>query len=309
MKRTIKILAIMILILAFYSFLPAVNLYLQKDPTPYTNEEAIGKLKAGKGELFGFVVLADIHAGLLLNDSAVLKSIRHMNREDRFRKLPIDFVAVSGDATFRGSEWDYRIYNRIRSAIRWPVISAMGNHDDDKGGLRRFKKYMGNDEFSFTDRNSYFIIVDNKKGELTEGQFLNIEEELKKSSSCKHRFIIAHKSPISPYQQSWYRPELSPWSYRFMKLCERYKVDIVFVGHEHMYKEMNFGGVKYIASGGGGMVTQIPRPDGGFLHYLVVRVYGDYVDYEVRRITPPFWEILFYYMWKDAFYFIKDLIF
>ena len=134
------------------------------------------------------------------------------------------------------------------------------------------------------------------------------EEDLKRSSAYAHRFIIMHKPPISPYFQSWYRPELSPWSYRFMKLCEQYKVDMVFSGHEHLFKEKSFGGVKYITSGGGGMPTQIPASGGAFLHYTVVRVYGDYIDYEVRKIFPPVWEYLTLYMWKDAFYFLKDVL-
>jgi hypothetical protein len=117
-----------------------------------------------------------------------------------------------------------------------------------------------------------------------------------------------HKPPMSPYQQSWYRPEVVPWSYRFMKLCEKYKVDIVFSGHEHMFREEQLGGVKYITSGGGGGVILHPSGDaGGFFHYLVVRVKGDYVDYEIRKISPPVWEYFAYYLWKDLFYFLKGI--
>ena len=75
-----------------------------------------------------------------------------------------------------------------------------------------------------------------------------------------------------------------------------------------MFKEENFGGVKYITSGGGGMLTHFPDPDGGYLHYLVVRVYGDYIDYEVRKIFPPVWEFFTYYMWKNAFYFLQNAL-
>jgi hypothetical protein len=71
---------------------------------------------------------------------------------------------------------------------------------------------------------------------------------------------------------------------------------------------MSFGGVKYIVTGGGGMITHIPSPDGGYLHYLVVRVNGDYVDYEVRKVFPPLWEFFAYYMWKDLYYLFKDIL-
>lgn len=308
MKKIIAIVAVLILAAAVYSFVPVVGLYLQKDPALYTNAQVIEKLKANKGDYFEFIVLSDNHAGLILNDSATLKLIRSINRERRFKKIPIDFVAITGDITFRGSAFDYKTFNKIRSRSKYPVISVMGNHDEDKddGGL--FKKYVGAKDFSFTNRNSYFIVLDDGVNNISDAQFSFLEEELKASSGYTHRFILMHKPPISPYFQSWYRPELSPWSYRFMKLCERYKVDVVFSGHEHIFQEKEFGGVKYITTGGGGMLTQIPSSGGAFLHYTAVRVYGDYVDYEIRRIFPPVWEYLTVYMWKDIFYFLKSAL-
>ena len=308
MKKITKIVVITILVLAIYSFLPVIALYLSPEPSPYSNDQAVGRLSNNAGDSFRFIIFGDNHAGLIFNDSAALKMIWSINRDDRFRKLPIDFVAILGDATLTGTAWDYRIFNRIRSLIKYPVITAIGNHDEDSGGVSLFKKYAGKAEFSFVDRNSYFIVMDNAIGDLTEEQFANFESELKKSVDYKHRFVILHKPPLSPYSQDWYAPEVNPWSLRFMNLCEKYKVDAVLAGHEHMFKEETLGGVKYITSGGGGMLTHLPDSDGGFLHYIIVRVHGDYVDYEVRKNFPPFWEYITYYLWKDIFYQLKDML-
>jgi hypothetical protein len=152
-------------------------------------------------------------------------------------------------------------------------------------------------------------VLANMVTELNEQQCEWLESELKKSQAYKHRFIFMHKQALSLYQRSWFRPELGKWSYPFMKLCETYKVDIVFAGHEHMFREGTYGGVRYVISGGGGMLIQIPEADGGYLHYVVVRVYGDYVDYEVRKVFPPLWEYLTFYMWKELFYSVKDIFF
>jgi predicted phosphodiesterase len=311
MKRFLKVSAVILLILSAHSVSPLLWLYAKKDAPQPTNDEAAAKLKANTGDLFGFIVMGDNHAGFPYDDSATLKMARLMNREDRFKdKLPIDFVANMGDATFyTGRESNYRVYNKIRSLIKWPVITAMGNHDYVKGGWKNFKKYLGSKEFSFTDRNSYFIVLDYRISEMEEAQFAWLESELKKSAAYKHRFIFMHKPPVSLHQQSWFRPEMSPWSRHFMSLCEKYKVDIVFAGHEHMFRTRVLGGVRYIISGGGGMMTQIPDSDGGYLHYVVVRVNGDYVDYEVRKVFPPFWEFVTYYMWKEAMYALKHVFF
>jgi len=297
--------------ICLYSLIPVLLLYIKPNPPVVLNAQAIEKLSGNKGELFGFIVFGDDHAGLILDDSAAIKIISRMNRESRFKKMPIDFLLSTGDISFRGSAWDFRMWNKLKSLSRYPVISAMGNHDNDKDEFtsKRFKEFNGEKEFSFIDRNSFFIVMDNTQGELTEKQFVRLEEDLKASEQYKHRFITMHKSPISPYQQSWYRPELSPWALRFMKMCEKYKVDMVFAGHEHMSKQMTFGGVRYMVSGGGGIITNVPTWDGGFLHYTVVRVCGDYVDFEIRKVFPPVWEYFAYYLWKDMFYFLKDVLF
>jgi len=310
MKRFLLIIAVVIIILCLNSLSPLVWLYMKKDVTQSTNDEIAAELKANTGDYFGFMVAGDNHAGFPFDDSAFLKMIRLMNREYRFKKLPIDFVANLGDVSFySGRDANYRLYNKFRSILKWPMVSAMGNHDYQKGGWRTFKNLLGSQQFAFVDRNSYFIMPDLKITDPTEEQFSWLEGELKKSAAYKHRFIFMHKSPVSLYQQSWFRPELSPWSYRFMKLCQNYKVDIVFAGHEHMFRTSTLGGVRYIISGGGGMLSQIPASDGGYLHYLVVRVYGDYVDYEIREVFPPFWEFVTYYMWKEIFYGLKYIFF
>jgi predicted phosphodiesterase len=260
--------------------------------------------------VFSFIVFGDNHAGFIFDDSAFLKLIRSMNRENRFKKLNIDFAVNLGDIAFmKGTNWDYRIYDRLRSKIKWPLISLMGNHDDDKRGEHLFKERLGKAEFSFANRNSYFIILDNKITSLSEEQCNWLEKELQKGMQYEHRFIFMHKQAISLYQQSWFRPELGQWGYRFMKICEKYKVDTVFAGHEHMFRQASYGGVRYIMSGGAGMFIQIPESDGGYLHYLVVRVYGSYVDFEVRKIFPPLWEYFTYYLWKELFYFLKGVLY
>lgn len=303
--------SILLVALTAGSFLPVVFLYLRPDPPIVTNAQAIERLQDNDGKLFRFIVTADTHSGLVFNDSATLKLVWNINRENRFKgKAPVDFVLLAGDVTFRGSPWHWRIFNRIRSMIRLPVITGVGNHDDDTIKAKEFfAHYVGPKNVSFTDRNSYFILIDNAINDISPALFRWLEEELKKSQPYAHRFVVAHKPPLSPRQESWYRPESNRWSYRLMKLCEQYKVDMVISGHEHMFKELRHGGVTYLTAGGAGFIPYAPGSSGGFLHYVVVRVYGDYVDYEVRKIYPPFWEYITYYMWKDLVYFLKGLLF
>jgi len=297
-----------------YSALPLISFYIKdSSQIKMRNEDVVERLKKNKDPYFSFIVFSDTGSGIFLQDAATLKVITKMNREDRFGKIPIDFALNVGDVTYRGKESHYKTYMKLKNRVKYPVIDAIGNHDDDydngEKGLALFRKFSGETEFSFVDRNAYFIVLDNKDGDFKEKQFAWLTGELEKGKAYKHIFIFMHKPPFNPCQQSWYRVETNPWSHEFLKLCDKYKVNIVFSGHESTCKEAQFGSVKYLVSGGGGTLLIQPSFEGGFLNYIVVKVNRDYVDYEVRRVFPPLWEFFTYYFWKDLVYFVQGIFY
>jgi len=313
MKRFFKILFVIFIILNLYSLIPVITLYLKKaPPSAPCNEDIIKRFEGNKDPYFSFIVTSDTGSGLFLNEAATLKIVKSINREDRFKKIPIDFLINVGDVTFRGRDSHYRNYLKIKEMIKFPVLDAIGNHDDDLDngpqGMALFKKYSGLPEFSFADRNSYFIVLDNKDGDFKEEQFKRLEEALIKAKAYKHTFIFMHKPPFNPYQQAWYRVETNPWSHRFLKLCDKYGVDMVFSGHENVSRVVKFGSVTYVVCGGGGTLLIQPSYEGSFLNYIVVKVNRDYVDYEIRKVRSPLWEFFTYYMWKDIVYRVRDLL-
>jgi hypothetical protein len=309
----IKWLLVVFIAINVYSFIPVVSLYLKKvPPVKAINETIVSKLKGNRDPYFSFIVTSDTGSGLFFNEASTLKLVSRINREDRFKKIPIDFVLNAGDVTFRGRESHYKNYLKIKELVTFPVIDAIGNHDDDldngPGGLALFHRYCGKEEFSFTDRNAYCIVLDDRDGDFTEDQFAWFEKELRAARKYEHTFVFMHKPPFNPYQQAWYRVETNPWSRRFMELCEAYNVDIVFSGHENVSRVARFGPVTYIVCGGGGTLLIQPSWEGGFLNYIVVKVNGKYVDYEIRTVQPPIWEFFAYYMWKDLIYFLQGML-
>jgi predicted phosphodiesterase len=318
MKRVIRILVILFVAVNLWSLIPLVGLYFKPQAPPYpSNEQICLELANNTGDRFKFIVFGDPHNGFFMCDSATLKLISWMNNEGRYSwtdssgkkhyKTPLDFVINTGDATFRGKENSYKRYAKIRNMIKWPVLTAIGNHDKDVSEHELFKKYCGKGEFAFADRNSYFVFLDNAESHISDEQFDWLENKLKEGLKYDHRFIIMHKSPVDPLQRHWYRPERDPWHRRFMDICWDYDVAMVFTGHTHMFASHNFNDVEYITTGASGMPIEVAYSDGGYLHYVVVKVNGPYIDYEVRKIAPPIWEIFTYYMWKDLIYYIRGL--
>ena len=310
MKKFLKVALILFIAINLYSMIPIISLYLEKPPATWiTNEKATEKLKNNKEPHFSFIVTSDTGSGFFMNESATLKIVSRINREDRFKKGPIDFVMNIGDVTFRGRESHFQNYAKIKKKVKFQVIDAIGNHDDDyTGHPDLFNKYCGKNEFSFSDRNSYFIVLDNLNGDFTEEQFLSFEKELEKGKAYEHIFVFLHKPPFNPFSETWYRAETNPWSLRFMNLCEGYGVDIVFSGHEEGHRIVKFGSVTYVVAAGGGTLMVQPSSEGGFLNYIVVKINGNYIDYEVKKVSPPAWEFFTYYMWKDFVYFLRGIL-
>jgi len=300
-SKPIKIVLAIAALLIVYSFLPLIPFWLmQPAPNTENNQAAVQKLSKNEGTYFSFLVFSDNHAGLIFNDAATLKEIWHMNREDRSRKVPIDFVLSAGDVTLDGKTAHFKAYKKLQKLIKWPLIATIGNHDDRK----LFKKYCGSEKLAFSNRNAYFIIADNEGG-APDLEWL--EAELKKGKEYDHIFVSMHKPLFDPYQQDWYNVDNAPWAYKLRKLFAEYDVDMVFSGHRHMFKHEEFDGVDYMVTGGGGMLIEIPEADGGYLHYVRVVVNNDYVTYEVRKVSPPLWEYVTYYFWKEAIYWVRDL--
>lgn len=301
--RFIVITSALVLCAIIYSFLPLIPFWFMAPASSSDNNQAnIKKLENNEGAYFSFIVFGDNHSGLILNDAATLAEIWHMNREDRFRKAPIDFVLNTGDVSLDGKRSHFLAYKKMQKLIQYPMVAVIGNHDDAK----LFNEYCGLKEFAFANRNSYFIIVNDEEGLITDRQFDWLEDQLKKAKGYDNIFVAMHKPPFDPYQQDWYRADNRQWSYRFRDLCAKYNVKMVFSGHKHMFKHERFDNVDYIVTGGGGMIIEIPEADGGFLHYVRVVVDHDYVTYEVRKISPPLWEYMTYYIWKEALYRARD---
>lgn len=295
-----KISIAVLILLIVYSFLPLIPFWFIKGaPDTDNNQSSVKELEKNKGEYFSFIVFGDNHNGLFTNDASTLKLIWHMNREDRFKKIPIDFVLNVGDVTFDGKKGHFEAYKKIQKLIKYPVVAAIGNHDD----RILFEKYCGDKQFTFSNRNSYFIVVDNADGQPN---FIWLEEKLKEAQKYKHIFVAMHKPPCDPYQQEWYNIDNAPWAYELRKLLAKYRVNIVFAGHKHMFKHQQFDGVDYITTGGGGMLIEIPESDGGYLHYVRVMVNHDYVTYEVRKISPPLWLHISYYLAKETMYWARN---
>jgi len=199
---------------------------------------------------------------------------------DEVKLLDPDFVMCVGDLiegytddTMRiHAEWDTIL--DIVGTLSCPFYFVAGNHDIDNEIDRTlyekrtgFKRY-----YSFTYKNSHFIILDNTMTYWTPPQDIDEEQiewlrkNLEKNKKSNNIFVFYH-IPTYLYALRDNTPDI------LMEIFEEYGVDIVFTGHHHEYSYISQNNTEYInvGSSGGGMSTN-DFARGHFYHYLMVTV-------------------------------------
>jgi len=218
------------------------------------------------------------------------------------RALHPAFVFTTGDL-IAGSPTNLALENQqyddvlpLVKAIGAPVYFTTGNHEirgsADNEDLYR-KRVTGSLYYSFDYGSSHFIGLDSEvvgqEHRITGDQLTWLQDDLKTATQkAKHLFVFLHEPlyPVSTHIGS--SLDVYPEDRdRLQALMEQYHVDILFVGHEHLFDDSTHGGVREIISGGAG-APLYPSPHGGsYNHYLVVNVDGPQVSVKVVKPQLP----------------------
>ncbi|GEM_PF-2930126 len=211
-----------------------------------TSEECSFKTAPPFRRPFRFVATGDNRGPNMISD----KVARLAARENP------DMVLTTGDLTMRGgvydgwvSEFDRPLAPILRNA---PFYACPGNHDD--GSSSYYYQYFDPpdtgtaDWYSFDYGNVHFVSINtNMPTAPGSAQYAWLEQDLAGTTqdwiSC-----FFHHPPFSEGAHNSsldIRANLTP-------LFERYRVDMVFTGHDHDYQRSHMNGVFYIGTGGGG---------------------------------------------------------
>ncbi|MBU0943803.1 MAG: metallophosphoesterase [Proteobacteria bacterium] len=180
-----------------------------------------------------------------------------------------------------------------------PLYITMGNHSGYTEFARQaFRNRYENQDtgrlyYSFDVKNSHFIILcselENEESQITGEQMEWLKMDLK-GTKDKHIFVLLHK-PLYPkikhLEDSMNKhPEKRD---ALADLFKQYNVDMVFVGHVHVYNFSVVSGLNQIIAGGSGAPLAGTLGEGGFNHFFHVIINGDDIDY---RLLPLQNEVL-----------------
>lgn len=211
---------------------------------------------------FSFMVMSDTHNSPV-NAELLAGAVEH--------HADAAFVVLSGDLVGTGQyrdDWD-RLFGQVPEFfLRFPVVPAIGNHDDIDGlGADIYigtfalpengpKELQPERAYSFQYGNSLFLILD--VTDVVENQTAWLEQQLR-NSTATWKFAVFHFPPYSPDDEN---PDIVR---EWCPILERYHVDFVLSGHVHSYLRTH-----PLKDG-----KPMPSPAEGTIYLITVSVAGD----------------------------------
>lgn len=208
------------------------------------------------GKSFTFAVYGDFSSG---GNLKVKQRLYQTVRRDR----PA-FLILTGDVVSNGNSaysW-HRNYFGPGSVITpySPMMIAHGNHDG-KNLFEHYLSYPGNGRwYSFLYSNARFLAIDTELNFSPNSPQYRFVEYILGITRARWKIVYLHKPPYST--NSGHHSDLKVRAY-LSPLFEKYRVDIVFCGHNHGYERTRpiwqnqvnqQKGVTYITTGGGGAI-------------------------------------------------------
>jgi hypothetical protein len=191
---------------------------------------------------------------------------------ERMQSVPADFILHTGDMVYRDGapeDYDPKLFAPYRTLLRRVVLwPALGNHDvrSAEGDAWRAAFFTpannraGSEDYYSFDYGAVHVVVLNSNTSTTPDspQYAFLEDDLE-SSQARWNVVAFHHSIYSSGSRHGsnlpIRASLTP-------LFDRYRVDLVFMGHDHDYERTHplrgdavvadGEGTVYVTTGGGG---------------------------------------------------------
>lgn len=176
-----------------------------------------------------------------------------------------------------------------------PILFTVGNHENtdknDTLGQQIYQNLFGNKTyFSWTEQNSYFIVIDNDIHSIDATQMAWLQNELAKSQQYQYRFIFMHVPIYAPpgYDASEGMDITGPGGADALTaLLDANHITMAFAGHVHNYFSGVWGNnTPYIVTAGAGAPPDTLTKPANY-HYMRITVTPKGVLYKIVKYTPP----------------------
>lgn len=221
----------------------------------------------------------------------------HLSVVEKIIENKPDLIINSGDLVENGdvlSQWDI-FFNTIKDLAKSvPYYPTLGNHEGNSQNYYDFFNLPAggggkdNEEwYSFDYGNAHFISL-NSNNRYAADQQTWLEKDLASAAGKAPWIFVFFHNP--PYSSSSHGSEFATMP-KWIEAFEKYGVDMVFNGHDHVYERSKSNGIWYVIAGGGGAplypVNQTPNPKQVYAesvyHFCKLRISGSSLVFEMIR--------------------------
>lgn len=194
------------------------------------------------------------------------------------------FAINTGDLTETGiddQQWQNEFFAPALPLMHYlPMWTTLGNHDGNHVSYYELFSLPGNESWYRFEYGSveFFSLNSTEELDPKSEQYLWLAEALERSTA--HWKVVFLHHPAFACTETRL-PGFGPMRDYIVPLLEKYSVDLVLAGHDHLYGRGEQNGVDYVITGGGGAWTYPPtvqEPNTLCVrehHYLVVDVDQD----------------------------------
>jgi len=231
---------------------------------------------AGEGTPFTFLLYGDNRTNSATHASMVTQMLERAEQEGA------RFILNTGDLTTHGGSWDEWQDEFFEPAAPmlsyYPLYPALGNHEGNHETWYEYFDLPNNEswyQFSFGDVD--FFALNTSAGMTPESLQYQWLDEALGASEAPWKIAFFHHPAFSCVPTR--KPGSPVVADNIVPLLERHGVQLVLLGHDHLYgRSYPINGVTYVISGGGGASTYPAEPDEvnevcvQVHHYCILRV-------------------------------------
>ena len=203
----------------------------------------------------------------------------------------VDFLIIAGDLTGSGTPTEFQNFLKKmkESGVRYYCIP--GNHDVASGPVDEiYASYLGPPHQAFDYLNSHFVLIDNSTPSLgfypEEQKWVKNDLEDARGKGFDHLFAVCHVPPGFPYSSHFDPTERTGMDANesLVPILSAGKVEELFCGHVHVYEQSREDGMLVTITGGAGAPLHDSPQNGGYYHYVLVKIDGSRRSQQVVKV-------------------------
>ena len=240
------------------------------------------------GEPFSFMVYGDNRTNLDAHRDLVRRMQSHGEQEGA------RFLINTGDLTTRGGvwdEWQHEFFVPALSMLAYfPVYPTPGNHEGNHESYYEYFDLPNNESwYRFSYGGVDFFSLNSNASLVTGSPQHDWLREALAASEGRWKIVFFHHPPFSCVPAR--KPGNAVIQEHVVPVLEEFDVDLVLLGHDHLYgRSVPINGVVYVITGGGGASTYPAEPDEineicvPVHHYCILRVGLDSLQLEAISV-------------------------